>query len=129
MGSAVQILVVDDSPELLGIISQRMRERGFTVTTASDGEAALEQARVVHPDLVLLDVVMPKKSGWEVARAMRNDPALSTTKIIIMTALGEELNENASPLFGADLTLDKPFDLGQLDDAVDAMLATLPARP
>jgi CheY-like chemotaxis protein len=120
-----KILVVDDSPELLGLIGQRLRERGFEVATAEDGESALESARRAPPDLVLLDVVMPKKSGWEVARAIKLDPALRRIKIIIMTALGEELNDNASPLFGADATLDKPFDLGQLDRAIDAMAASL----
>jgi CheY-like chemotaxis protein len=126
MSSEVRILVVDDSPELLGIIGQRLRERGFTVSTAVDGDDALERARGDRPDLILMDVVMPKRSGWEVARILRNDPDLRAVKIIIMTALGEELNENASPLFGADAILDKPFDLGQLDEAVDAMLAATP---
>lgn len=125
MASEVRILVVDDSPELRSIIAGRLRERGFTVTEAADGEAALERARAEVPDLVLLDVVMPKKSGWEVARALRADPVLGAVKIIIMTALGGELNENASPLFGADATLDKPFDLGQLDRAIDAMASAL----
>jgi CheY-like chemotaxis protein len=119
------ILVVDDSPELLSVIGQRLRERGFVVATAADGDSALASARAAPPDLVLLDVVMPKKSGWEVARALKQDPALRGIKIIIMTALGEELNENASPLFGADATLDKPFDLAQLDHAIDVMVAQL----
>jgi CheY-like chemotaxis protein len=128
MASAVRILVVDDSPELLGIIGQRLRDRGFSVATALDGEDALIEARNHAPDVILLDVVMPKKSGWEVARALRADPVLRAVKIVIMTALGEELNENASPLFGADATLDKPFDLGQLDRVVDDMISGLVTR-
>jgi CheY-like chemotaxis protein len=123
MSGAVRILVVDDSPELLNIISQRLRERGFDVANASDGDAALVQAKALQPDVVLMDVVMPGRSGWEVARALRSDPSMRATKIVIMTALGEELNENASPLFGADATLDKPFDLSRLDQVIDDMIA------
>src|SRR5688500_12448931 len=126
MASAARILVADDTPELLAIVGQRLRERGFDVIDAVDGESALSQALALHPDVVLLDVVMPKKSGWEVARALRNDPELGAVRIVIMTALGEELNENTSPVFGADATLDKPFDLAELDHVIDEMVATLP---
>jgi CheY-like chemotaxis protein len=123
MSSGVRILVADDTPELLNIISQRLRDRAFTVFNASDGDAALATARAERPDVVLLDVVMPGKSGWEVARALRTDPQMGAVKIIIMTALGEAVNEHASPLFGADATLDKPFELAQLDQIIDDMIS------
>ena len=122
--ASARILVADDAPELLAIIGQRLRERGFEVIDATDGESALAAARASHPDVALLDVVMPKKSGWEVCRALRIDPAFSDLRIVIMTALGEELNENTSPVFGADATLDKPFDLAELDRVIDAMIAS-----
>jgi DNA-binding response OmpR family regulator len=123
MSRGVRILVADDTPELLNIISQRLRDRGFAVSNASDGDAALATARAERPDVVLLDVVMPGKSGWEVARALRSDPQMRAVKIIIMTALGEAVNEHASPLFGADATLDKPFELAQLDQIIDDMIS------
>ena len=123
MGSLARILVADDTPELLAIIGQRLRERGFEVISAVDGEGALAAARLEKPDVALLDVVMPKKNGWEVARTLKNDPDFHKLRIVIMTALGEELNENTSPVFGADATLDKPFDLAELDRVIDLVTA------
>lgn len=124
MAAHARILVADDTPELLAIIGQRLRERGFEVISAVDGEGALAAARSERPDVALLDVVMPKKNGWEVARALKNDPSFRELRIVIMTALGEELNENTSPVFGADATLDKPFDLAELDRVIDLVIAS-----
>ena len=125
-GRAPSILVVDDAPEILALIETRLRRRGFEVRTASDGEAALEAAQSSPPDLVVLDIMMPKRSGWEVARALRRDPATSATKIVVLTAIGEQVNQLTSPIYGADAFLDKPFDFEDLERVIDDLLATAP---
>ena len=66
--------MVDDDPEIVTMLSTRLAKRGYKVTTASDGNEALELAKREQPDVVLLDVMMPGKSGWEVARALKQDP-------------------------------------------------------
>jgi DNA-binding response OmpR family regulator len=116
------ILVVDDTPEILALVETRLRRRGFEVQTAADGEAALAAARARPPDLVVLDIMMPKRNGWEVARALKRDPATQATKIVVLTAIGEQINQITSPLYGADAYLDKPFDFDDLERIIDDLL-------
>ncbi len=116
------ILVVDDTPEILALVETRLRRRGFEVQTAADGEAALAAAHARPPDLVVLDIMMPKRNGWEVARALKRDPATQATKIVVLTAIGEQINQITSPLYGADAYLDKPFDFDDLERIIDDLL-------
>ena len=90
---------------------------------ASDGEEALRLAKREKPNLVVLDVMMPGMSGWEVCRAIREDESLGGTGVIMLTGIGERLNEMTSPLYGADGFLDKPFELDDLADKVREVLA------
>ncbi len=112
------VLVADDEPAMLSLIAQHTKTLGFAVTLAHDGEEAWEQAERHRPDLVLLDVMMPGMSGWEVCRKIRESRELGHTKVIMITGIGERLNEMTSPLFGADRYLDKPFQLSDLDAAI-----------
>ena len=121
--AAPKILIADDDVELLAILSQHLRSTKCTLIEARDGEEALALARQHHPDLMILDVMMPGLSGWEVAKRVRDDDALKTTAIIMLTAIGEALNALTSPLYGADDKLDKPFDFGDLDDKIKKVLA------
>src|SRR5450631_2108542 len=100
MTKSARILVVDDDPEIVAMLSTRLGKRGYTVTTASDGNSALELVRRNKPDLVLLDVMMPGKSGWEVARALKQDPETESVKIMMVTAIGEKTNEITAPIYG-----------------------------
>jgi DNA-binding response OmpR family regulator len=118
------ILVVDDTPEILALVETRLRRRGFDVMTAADGDAALDAARTRPPDLVVLDIMMPKRNGWEVARALKRDPTTQATKIVVLTAIGEQINQITSPLYGADAYLDKPFDFDDLERIIDDLLKT-----
>lgn len=120
-----KILVVDDNPQILGMLAARLKKRGYDVITADDGEAALEKVQEERPALVVLDVMMPKKNGWEVARAIRQNPETSTTKIVILTAIGESINEMTSPLYGADAHLDKPFDFNDLEKTISQLIAKI----
>lgn len=116
------ILIADDDPEILTMLSIRLRKRGYTTIEASDGLQTLQMARVQKPDLVLLDVMMPGKNGWEVAKALREDPVLAEVGIVMLTAIGERVNEMTSPLYGADDYVDKPFDFVDLEKKIRAVL-------
>ena len=112
------ILVVDDDPEIVAMLSTRLHKRGYKVSTANDGNAALELAKREKPDLVLLDVMMPGKSGWEVARALKQDPVTESVKIVMVTAIGEKTNELTAPIYGADAHVDKPFEFEKLERVI-----------
>lgn len=117
------ILVADDDIDILSLVTRHLRGMNATILEASDGEEALRTARREKPDLVVLDVMMPGMSGWEVCRAIRDDEGLADTGVIMLTGIGERLNEMTSPLYGADEFIDKPFELGELDTKVRAVLA------
>lgn len=121
--AAKKILVVDDDPEILGMLDIRLGKRGYHVISAVDGEKALEQARKEKPSLVVLDVMMPRMNGWEVARALRQDPATHAIKIIMLTAIGPTMNEMTSPLYDVDAYFDKPFQFADLEKKIDELLA------
>ena len=116
------ILVADDDIEILALVTRHLRRMDATILEASDGEEALKVARREKPDLVVLDVMMPGMSGWEVCRAIREDASLDGTGVIMLTGIGERLNEMTSPLYGADDHLDKPFDFDELDKRVEGVL-------
>lgn len=112
------VLIADDDPEILTLLSIRLTKRGYTVLEAADGLQTLQVARARHPDLVLLDVMMPGKNGWEVARELRGDPSLADIGIVMLTAIGEKVNEMTSPLYGADDYIDKPFNFEDLEKKI-----------
>src|ERR1700704_6597634 len=118
------ILVVDDDPEIVTMLTTRLGHRGYKVSSAGDGHRALELARREKPDIVLLDVMMPGKSGWEVARALKQDPVTQDIKIVMVTAIGEQVNEITSPLSGADAHIEKPFEFERLERVISGLLTS-----
>jgi CheY-like chemotaxis protein len=116
------VLVADDEPGMLALVGQHIKTMGYRVLEASDGEQAWSLAQEHLPDLVILDVMMPGMSGWEVCRKIREDVALAHTAIIMLTGIGENLNELTSPLYGADSYIDKPFKFPELDEKVRGAL-------
>lgn len=118
--TAASILVVDDDPEILAMLGTRFASRGYKVLTAEDGNRALELAKSERPDLVVLDVMMPGKSGWEVARALKQDAETEGIKILILTAQGS-LNQLTSSLF-ADAYVDKPFEFESLEKTIRGLI-------
>jgi DNA-binding response OmpR family regulator len=117
------VVIADDDLEILTMVRTLLRRRDVKLIEASDGEEAMRLIRENEPDLVVLDVMMPGMSGWEVCKGIREDAALSSTGVIMLTGIGERLNEMTSPLYGADAYLDKPFDMGDLDEKVGEVLA------
>jgi len=116
------ILIADDDPQILTMLGIRLAKKGYTILEASDGLQTLQQARDHHPDLVLLDVMMPGKNGWEVAKELRGDDDLKNIGIVMLTAIGEKVNELTSPLYGADAYVDKPFDFNDLEQKIKTIL-------
>ncbi|MDB4958517.1 MAG: response regulator receiver protein [Myxococcales bacterium] len=122
MTKPARILVVDDDSEIVTLLSARLAKRGYKISTAGDGHKALELAKKERPDVMLLDVMMPGKSGWEVARALKQDPETAGIKIIMVTAIGEKTNELTSPLYGADAHIDKPFEFEKLEKVIGSLV-------
>ena len=115
------VLVADDEPSMLELVARHLRTMNapkLEVIQASDGEDAWRLAREHLPDLVVLDVMMPGMSGWEVCRKIREDVALAHTGVVMLTGIGENLNQMTSPLYGADAYIDKPFEFDDFDDKI-----------
>ena len=123
MTKPASILVVDDDPEIVTMLNTRLTKRGYRIVTAGDGNRAIELAKRERPDLVLLDVMMPGKSGWEVARALKQDPVTQNVKIVMVSAIGEKTNEITAPIYGADAHVDKPFEFEKLEKVIAGLLA------
>ncbi len=123
MADDTKILVADDDLEILALVARHLRNLPAEIFEASDGDEALRLAKDEKPDLVVLDVMMPGMSGWEVCRAIREDDSLSRVGVIMLTGIGERLNEMTSPLYGADEFLDKPFELDALESKVRDVLS------
>ncbi len=119
---AKKILIVDDEPNIVMSLEFLMKKAGFEVAVAVDGEEALAQVGRVNPDLVLLDVMMPKKSGYEVCEALRADPARAGMKIVMLTAKGRETEVAKGMALGADAYVTKPFSTKDLVTQVTELL-------
>ncbi len=117
-----RILVVDDEPNIVISLEFLLKKEGYVVAVAGDGEAALQQAGQFLPDLVLLDVMMPKKSGFEVCETLRANPALAGVKIVMLTARGRETEVTKGLALGADAYITKPFSTKELVVRIKALL-------
>ena len=113
------ILVVEDEEPIRELIGKYLRTEGFTVATANDGLTALEQARQTHPDLILLDVMLPGMDGLEVCRRVQQE---FDTYVLMLTARAEEIDKVVGLSVGADDYLTKPFSPRELVARVKAIL-------
>ena len=113
-----RVLVVDDDAVIRELIKVNLELEGFVVTAAVDGEDCLVQARRLLPDVITLDVMMPRMDGWEAARRLRADPVTAGIKGIVLSALGQESDRQGGDRIGVDAYLVKPFDPDDLITAV-----------
>ncbi len=120
---ASSILVVDDEPNILLSLEFLMKQAGYQVRTATDGEAALQALEAGLPDLVLLDVMMPRKDGYQVCQAIRRDERWKHLKVIMLTAKGREVEREKGLAMGADDYITKPFSTQEVVEKVKEMLA------
>jgi len=119
----MKVLIVDDDINQIRLIRERFTKQGHQVLEAINGEEGMEVALVEKPDIILLDVMMPVMNGWELCKYLRGKREFEDVGIIMLTAIGPNLNEMTSPLYGADDYIDKPFLFSELDEKIRGVLA------
>jgi DNA-binding response OmpR family regulator len=124
VSDAALVLCADDDEDILSLVSLRLQRAGFEVATAADGAEALEIARARRPALAVLDVMMPKHTGYEVLAELRSDEALRTMKVILLSARVQEGDVARGMDAGADAYLAKPFKAQELVAKVEELLGT-----
>ena len=118
-----RILIADDEPNILISLEYLMKREGYEVHVARDGQEALDVMQRVRPQLVLLDVMMPGKTGFEVCQALRSDEALKGTLVLMLTAKGRDTDVAKGLALGADDYITKPFSTKELVQKVRDLLA------
>jgi DNA-binding response OmpR family regulator len=124
MGS--KILIADDEPNIVISLEYLLKREGYTVLVARDGQEALDAITRERPDLVLLDVMMPKKTGFEVCQEVRANESLNGTKILMLTAKGRDTDLAKGAAMGVDAYMTKPFATRALVDKVAELLGRAP---
>jgi|SRR6267378_3513189 len=119
-----RILIVEDEPNIVISLEFLMKREGFEVEVATDGEAALMAVGESAPDLVLLDIMLPKMNGFEVCQKLRADPRWRGMKIVMLTAKGRETEVAKGMALGADLYVTKPFSTKDLVAQVKELLGS-----
>ncbi len=117
-----KVLIVDDEPNSVISLEFLMKREDFEVFVATDGEQALQQIAEHDPDLILLDIMLPKKNGFEVCQELRADPARAGTKVIMLTAKGRDTEIAKGLALGADAYMTKPFSTRDLVARVKTLL-------
>lgn len=120
-GAPRKILIADDEPDILEIVSYNLSKEGYEIYTAKDGNEAIERAKQLHPDLIILDIMMPKKTGVEVCQLLRSQPLFQETLIIFLTALSDETSQIKGLESGADDYVNKPISPKVLVSRVNAL--------
>jgi two-component system alkaline phosphatase synthesis response regulator PhoP/two-component system response regulator VicR len=118
------ILAVDDERFIRRLVEVNLQRAGYRVTTAADGAEALEVARADRPDLIVLDVLMPRVDGFEALRRLKADPATAEIPVVMLTARAQDADLFKGYQYGADLYLTKPFNPVELLTFVNRILAT-----
>lgn len=123
-----EILVVDDEPNIVLSLEFLMKREGYRVRTASNGEEAMQAIKESKPDLILLDVMMPRMDGYEVCEAVRKDPGLTSVRIVMLTAKGREVEREKGLALGADDYVTKPFATRDLVEKVREFMSLVAER-
>ncbi len=123
------VLVIDDSPTILKVVQLVLTKAGFEVETAKDGEAGLHSARSAHPDLILLDFVMPRMNGYQFCREMTNDKELKDIPIVLMSAKGDQVGERFVKVMGIVDYITKPFSPEAITAVVQHTISKYAKRP
>jgi DNA-binding response OmpR family regulator len=121
-GKKPRILVVEDEDNIAIALDYLMTREGYDHDRIANGAEAMDRIRALHPDLVLLDVMLPEVSGYEICQGVRLDPSLADVKILMMTARGSAIERRKGLALGADGFISKPFELRELRDEVRRLL-------
>ncbi|MEN9697314.1 MAG: hypothetical protein RLZ56_735 [Bacteroidota bacterium] len=117
----IKILIADDEPDIIEIISYHLTKSGFEVYSAKDGAEAIERAQVIHPDCILLDIMMPKRNGFEVCEYLRRNKQFDKTLIVMLTALNDEDSHIKGLELGGDDFVNKPISPKVLVSRISAL--------
>jgi two-component system alkaline phosphatase synthesis response regulator PhoP len=117
-----RIFIADDESGFVSTLRSRLEFEGFEVTTAPDGKSALDRIREDHPDLILLDIMMPAMNGYQVCRELKEDPETSPIPILMLTAKSQESDKFWGKEAGADAYVTKPFDMDELIGQIRGLL-------
>ena len=124
----INVLIAEDDLEIAQLLRTALSRHGLSIQLVHDGAAALDAAFANKPDLIVLDVMMPEMNGWEVCKALRSETAFDDVGILMLTAIGPNLNEMTAPLYGADDHLDKPFVIDELLERIDALTSKVRSK-
>jgi twitching motility two-component system response regulator PilH len=116
------VLIVDDSPTVREMVSEQLRKSGFSVVEAVDGEEAIAKLQISIPDLVVTDIVMPRKNGYELCRWMKSEPKMKHIPVIMCTSKSEEFDVYWGMKQGADAYITKPYHPPDLVEVVNRLL-------
>jgi two-component system alkaline phosphatase synthesis response regulator PhoP len=122
MKDKIKLLLVEDEPNILRLTSAMLEKDGYQVLQAQNGREGIDILRSSAPDIVITDLIMPEKNGFEVCRAVRANPGTAKVPILILTAMGDEFNKAAGFEAGADDYLTKPFNILELKSRITALL-------
>jgi len=118
-----KILIVDDEPDVASLLNLMLKSKGYETIIAGDGQEALEKARHEKPDLIVLDIMLPRLDGYKVARMLKFDEKFSHIPIIMVTAKIQEKDKKTGLEMGADAYVTKPFDTAMLLEKINEVLA------
>ena len=116
-----KIMIVDDEEDIRVSVGQILEVSGYEVITAEDGQVCFESLQKTMPDLIILDIMMPGMSGWDVAAKIKSNPNWSNIPIVFLTAKGDEMSIGVGGLASEDYIV-KPFDVGELKERVEKVL-------
>jgi two-component system alkaline phosphatase synthesis response regulator PhoP len=120
-GSPIKILIADDEPDIVEIISFHLEKAGYIVASAKDGSEAIEKAKQFQPDCIILDIMMPKRNGFEVCEYLRSNKEFDNTFIVLLTALNDEASHIKGLELGGDDFVNKPISTKVLVSRINAL--------
>ncbi len=127
-GKPKRILIADDEPDILEIVGYNLGKEGYEIHTARDGQEAIDMAKQLQPDLIILDIMMPRKTGVEVCQILRSQPAFQETLIIFLTAMSDEASQIKGLETGADDYVNKPISPKVLISRVNALFRRVSSK-
>jgi len=117
-----KVLLIEDEPNIIEAISFLLSRDGFTVHIHEDGETAMDKVRAAPPDMIILDVMLPGKSGFDILRDLRNEPQMTELPVLMLTAKGQEKDRELAMRLGANHFMTKPFSNSEVREHVRAVL-------
>ena len=126
MAERSRILLVDDEPSIVKMVSKRLEVEGFEVLVAMDGQDGLKKAQTESPDVLILDIMLPKLNGYEVCTMLKQDTRYQKLPVILFTAKAQDKDEKLGMACGADAYMRKPFNAQELVGKIHELLGTSP---